>query len=69
MTCRKCGTEIAANALICYRCGSATAEPRIKPPEPSSVFVRPRRSWGKTVLIAGALLVVAAVLWFVFGSP
>lgn len=26
--CRACGTTIAANALICYRCGAATAEPR-----------------------------------------
>jgi ribosomal protein L40E len=69
MICRKCATEIAANALICYRCGSATAEPRIKPPEPSSVFVRPRRSWGRMLLIAGVLLVVAVVAWLVFGSP
>lgn len=26
MKCRKCGTEIAANALICYRCGTAVEE-------------------------------------------
>ena len=31
MTCRSCGTDIAANALICYRCGTATAEPRVVP--------------------------------------
>jgi hypothetical protein len=31
MTCRSCGAEIAANALICYKCGAATEEPRIKP--------------------------------------
>jgi len=29
--CRNCGTEIADKALICYRCGMATAEPRVKP--------------------------------------
>ena len=29
MKCRSCGAEIAANALICYKCGTATAEPRI----------------------------------------
>lgn len=34
MVCRQCGTEIADKALICYRCGTATAEPRIKPPAP-----------------------------------
>jgi ribosomal protein L40E len=31
--CRNCGTEIAAKALICYRCGTATTEARIKAPE------------------------------------
>jgi uncharacterized membrane protein YvbJ len=66
MTCRKCGTEIAANALICYRCGSATAEPRIKPPEPSSVFVRPRRKWGKTIVVVCVLVAVVAILWLAF---
>jgi len=32
MICRQCGTEIADKALICYRCGTATAEPRVRPP-------------------------------------
>jgi ribosomal protein L40E len=32
MKCRSCGAEIAANALICYKCGTATTEARIKPP-------------------------------------
>ena len=32
MKCRNCGAEIAANALICYKCGTATTEARIKPP-------------------------------------
>ena len=32
MKCRSCGAEIAANALICYKCGTATAEPKIPPP-------------------------------------
>jgi hypothetical protein len=27
MKCRKCGTEIAAKAIICYKCGTATTEP------------------------------------------
>jgi len=39
MKCRSCSAEIAANALICYKCGTATAEPRIPPPA-----ARPRRS-------------------------
>ncbi len=32
MKCRNCGTDIADKALICYRCGTATTEPRIAPP-------------------------------------
>lgn len=39
MTCRACHAEIAANALICYKCGTATTEARIPPPA-----ARPRRS-------------------------
>ena len=40
MKCRSCGAEIAANALICYKCGTATTEARIKPPAPRSGFGR-----------------------------
>ena len=32
MLCRNCRTEIAEKALICYRCGTATTEPKVKPP-------------------------------------
>ena len=32
MLCRSCGTEIADKALICFRCGTATSEPRVQPP-------------------------------------
>jgi uncharacterized membrane protein YvbJ len=31
MQCRKCGTEIADKALICYRCGTATTEAKYQP--------------------------------------
>jgi hypothetical protein len=31
MTCRSCGTEIADKALICFRCGAATADPVRRP--------------------------------------
>ena len=27
MICEHCGTEIADNALMCYRCGQASSEP------------------------------------------
>ena len=53
MKCRSCGAEIAANALICYKCGTATTEPRIPPPA-----ARPRRRnrWVAIgILLAGVL--------------
>jgi hypothetical protein len=58
MKCTHCGAEIAAKALICYRCGNATTEPRITPPAERSLFDRPRRS--RTPLIIA--IIVAALL-------
>ena len=60
MICAHCGTEIADKALICYRCGNATTEPRVKPPERGSLFERPRRSRLPLVLVV--ILIVLAVL-------
>ena len=40
MQCRSCGAQIAANALICYKCGTATQEARIKPPAARKGFGR-----------------------------
>ena len=59
MICKNCGTEIADKALICYRCGQATTEPRIKPPAESPLFERPRRSRIPVVII---VLTVLAIL-------
>ena len=64
MTCRQCGTDIAVNALVCYRCGSATAEPRVKPPTQQSVFTRPTRRVPVWVIVA-ACVVVAVAVWLV----
>jgi zinc-ribbon domain len=33
MICRNCGTEIADKAIVCYRCGTGTADPVRKPAE------------------------------------
>ena len=64
MICKHCGTEIAAKALICYRCGNATTEPRVKPPADGPLFDRPRRSPLPVLLIV--ILVVLALLaaWY-----
>ncbi len=55
MQCRNCGTEIADKALICYRCGTATTEPRFKP------AVRRRRA-SATSLVASVLALVLLVV-------
>jgi hypothetical protein len=57
MKCRNCGTEIADKALICYRCGTATTEPRIQPPAPAK-----RRGVLPLVI---ALVIVAAAAFIV----
>jgi hypothetical protein len=67
MTCRKCGTEIAAKAIICYKCGTATAEPGTYRPNAGrdgsagdgAGMKVPAYVW---VIIAG--LVAAAIWWF-----
>ena len=66
MKCTHCGTEIADKALICYRCGHATAEPRIKPPEEGSLFEHRRRTRRPSSTLIGsvrlAVLILASVL-------
>ena len=58
MVCRSCGTEIADKALICYKCGTATSEPRVTPP-PSQ---RRPTSRGPVVLAVLVLVVSALVM-------
>ena len=60
MLCTHCGTEIADKALICYRCGNATTEPRIKPPAEGSLFERPRRS--RLPIVAIVVLVILVLV-------
>ncbi len=57
MKCRSCAAEIAANALICYKCGTATAEPRIPPP--ASRPQRSRLPLAALVLLGLALAAIA----------
>jgi uncharacterized membrane protein YvbJ len=60
MQCRKCGTEIADKALICYKCGTATTEAKFQP------YVQPKgRSTSTivwTVIIIAVLLLLAWLL-------
>jgi hypothetical protein len=58
MKCRKCGTEIAANALICYRCGTAVEEL----PGVVSTRGRPKRAGLVAPALTLVLLLVAVLL-------
>ena len=70
LICKYCQTEIADKALICYRCGRSTTEPRIAPPSMGSLFEHKRRS--RTPLIVAAVILVLVVLllaWFLWPAP
>ena len=64
MICTHCQTEISDKALICYRCGHATTEPRVKPPADGPLFDRPRRARlaKNAIILILALLLLAAWL-------
>src|SRR5690606_20602352 len=65
MICKQCGTEIADKALICYRCGAATTEPRIKPPASGPIFEKPRRRRAPLIwVLILVLLALLALLYF-----
>ena len=71
MTCKFCQTQIADNALICYRCGRATTEPRVKPPSEGSIFEHRRRSrWPVVVVVVIVVVAVAAAAaaWFLLNA-
>jgi hypothetical protein len=54
MICKNCGTEIADKALVCFRCGTATFEAKVKPGRPA-----PQRSRVPVVLALLILLLAA----------
>jgi uncharacterized membrane protein YvbJ len=64
MQCRNCGTEIADKALICYRCGTATADAKYQPYEPPS-----RRGRLPMVALVLVLAVLVLVALFLLNSP
>jgi hypothetical protein len=59
MQCRACGTDIADNALICYRCGTATTEPIFKPPPSRGRYGSP----SLLLLVTTLLLVVLVAVY------
>lgn len=56
IACRSCGTEIAANALICFRCGAPTAAPAASTPRTRPALSR------RAVIRALVLLALAGLL-------
>jgi hypothetical protein len=57
MLCRNCGTEIADKAIVCYKCGTATAAPVRQPARlPSS-----RRPTTTLSLVALVVLMALAL--------
>ena len=66
MQCRYCKTEIADNALICYRCGRATSDPRIKPPSEGSIFEHRRRRSPWIIVLILVILAILAAAAFLF---
>jgi hypothetical protein len=63
MKCKNCGTEIADNALICYRCGEATTAPRVQPP-PEPVARGPI-----PVVLAMLAFIAAAIVGLPYLAP
>ena len=56
MICPSCGTQIADNALVCYRCGVAASQPR-----PAA---RPEaRSRSRVPVVLALLVLVAGALY------
>jgi hypothetical protein len=67
MQCRNCGTEIADKAIICYRCGAATADPVRRP---AALRRRRRRIAPLILLILVVLLLLLAGLYLgMIGRP
>ena len=67
MICTHCGAEIADKALICYRCGNATTEPRIKPPEEGPILGRPRRSSRLPYVVIAIIIAIALIAAWLLG--
>jgi hypothetical protein len=66
MQCRYCKTEIADNALICYRCGKATSDPRVKPPSEGSIFEHRRRRSPWIIVLIIVIMAILAAAAFLF---
>jgi hypothetical protein len=62
--CRQCGTEIADKAIVCYRCGAATAQPVRR----AATSAGRRRGFG-LVMPAVILVIIAAAVVLLPRTP
>ena len=69
MICTHCSTEIADKALICYRCGHATTEPRVTPPPSGPLLETPKRRRPPILAIVLVLVLLALGLWLLVQQP
>jgi hypothetical protein len=61
MICRSCGAEIADKAIVCYRCGTPTADVAVRPPAP-----RGRSRW---VVLPVLIVVLILGAWLIPMTP
>jgi protein-S-isoprenylcysteine O-methyltransferase Ste14 len=59
MICKKCGTEIADKALICYRCGTATFEAKRQP----AAIGGARNGMRGVIVVVGLVVLILAALF------
>lgn len=62
MQCRSCGAEIAAKALICYRCGTATTEAKHQP------YKQPAGRLLSLPVLAALAALLVLLAWFLLHS-
>ncbi len=62
MQCRSCGAEIAAKALICYRCGTATTDAKYQP------YKKPSSQLLSLPVLAALVALLVLLAWFLLHS-
>jgi len=58
--CKRCGTEIADKALICYKCGTATTDAKYAPVP----LAAKRRGPGPLVIVLLIAILLALVFYY-----
>ena len=62
MKCRSCSAEIDAKAIVCYRCGTPTADPAAQKPRPAA----PNRT---ALWVVIAIVLAAVAVYLVYFRP